>query len=198
MKTLIEDASIKRRETILATAIEVLYESGIQGLTTKEIAKREGVSEPAIYRHFSGKLDIVLSIIDQFGQYDESIRNTIREQEMAPLAAIRYFMESYASFYDSSPQFLTLMFSYDVYRYDPEASARMGAIMAQRNEFLRGLVETGQALGEIDGSVPAKAVAHSIMGALLAAAYDPFKDEEDGSLREEVLRTVNWILRKDE
>jgi AcrR family transcriptional regulator len=40
---------IKRKNKIIIEAIDLLDELGIQGLTTKEIAKRRDPSEPAIY-----------------------------------------------------------------------------------------------------------------------------------------------------
>jgi AcrR family transcriptional regulator len=43
------------RERILAAAVEVIGERGIVAATTKEIARRAGVSEGSLYNHFTGK-----------------------------------------------------------------------------------------------------------------------------------------------
>lgn len=187
--------AIKRKETILTTAIEILYEMGIQGLTTKEIARREGITEPAIYRQYSGKKEIILAIIEQFGQYDESIRSTIREQSMDIIEAIEFFMGSYAAYYENCPQLLSLMFSYDVYRYEAEAAERMGSIMEQRYGFLTSLVEEGQREKRIDCNIDAGALSRGIMGVLFAAAYTLPINKSLGSLKEEVMTMVRWMLR---
>ena len=41
---------IKRKEKVIISSIDLFDEAGIKGLTTKELAKREGITEPAIYK----------------------------------------------------------------------------------------------------------------------------------------------------
>ena len=54
----------KRQEEITKEAIKLISEKGIQGLTIKNLSKRIGISEPAIYRHFEGKTDILLKLLE--------------------------------------------------------------------------------------------------------------------------------------
>lgn len=82
---------LKRKESIIITAIEVLYEVGINGMTTKEIAKRQNISEPAIYRYFDGKREIIKEIFTRYSIYDEVIKNTIIDNGIQGKEAIRYF-----------------------------------------------------------------------------------------------------------
>ena len=56
----------KRQEEITKEAIKLISEKGIQGLTIKNLSKRIGISEPAIYRHFEGKTDILLNLLLRF------------------------------------------------------------------------------------------------------------------------------------
>ena len=44
-------------------ALTLFAEHGIDGVSTKQIAKKAGISEGAIYRHFSGKEDLARSMI---------------------------------------------------------------------------------------------------------------------------------------
>lgn len=43
------------RRKLLAAATEVFAEKAYAGATTKEIAKRAGVTEPMLFRHFGSK-----------------------------------------------------------------------------------------------------------------------------------------------
>ncbi|MBU4555518.1 MAG: TetR/AcrR family transcriptional regulator [Actinobacteria bacterium] len=52
-----------RRGEILDAAIEVFGECGYENGSMREIAAAVGVSEPALYRHFSSKEDIFLTMI---------------------------------------------------------------------------------------------------------------------------------------
>jgi len=52
-----------RKGEILDAALEVFSERGYNGGSMREIAGRVGVSEPALYRHFSGKEDVFIALM---------------------------------------------------------------------------------------------------------------------------------------
>ena len=56
----------KRQDEILDIALNLLADGGVKNLTMKRIAESIGVSEPAVYRHFKNKTEIVKGIIEKF------------------------------------------------------------------------------------------------------------------------------------
>ncbi len=56
-----------RQIEIINAATELINQGGIQKLTTKALAEKMGFSEPAIYRHFKNKMDIISSVLNYFG-----------------------------------------------------------------------------------------------------------------------------------
>ncbi len=52
-----------RQKEIIEKAIEIITENGFKSLTIKNIAARMGFSEPAVYRHFKDKREILFSIV---------------------------------------------------------------------------------------------------------------------------------------
>jgi len=57
------DIGTGRKAEILDAAAEVFGERGYDGGSMREIASRVGVTEPALYRHFSGKEALFLMLI---------------------------------------------------------------------------------------------------------------------------------------
>ena len=57
------DATDDRKGEILDAAVAVFSEKGYDAGSMREIAELVGVSEPALYRHFSSKEDICLALI---------------------------------------------------------------------------------------------------------------------------------------
>ncbi len=47
------------RGIIVRAALELLYEVGIDGVTTRRVAERLGVQQPALYWHFSSKRELL-------------------------------------------------------------------------------------------------------------------------------------------
>ncbi len=54
--------SLKQRQ-IVEAAIEIISEKGFAATSTSEIAKRAGVAEGTIFRHYQSKKDLLLSIV---------------------------------------------------------------------------------------------------------------------------------------
>lgn len=54
-----------RQQVILDCALELTREAGLAGLTMKRIAERVGFTEPALYRHFPTKQDLLLGLVDR-------------------------------------------------------------------------------------------------------------------------------------
>ena len=53
----------KRQIEILDASKELIGAKGIQNLTIKNIANKMSFSEPAIYRHFKDKTEIIKSVL---------------------------------------------------------------------------------------------------------------------------------------
>lgn len=62
-KRLFTEVEPGRKGEILDAALEVFGEKGYDGGSMREIASKVGVSEPALYRHFSGKEAIFLGLL---------------------------------------------------------------------------------------------------------------------------------------
>jgi AcrR family transcriptional regulator len=54
-----------RREAILDAALGVFAQRGYEGASTAEIAAAAGCSEPVLYKHFSGKRDLFVAVLNR-------------------------------------------------------------------------------------------------------------------------------------
>ena len=54
-----------RRQHLITTALELFAAQGYEGTTTREIAKRSGVTEAIIFRHFPTKEDLYWEVIEE-------------------------------------------------------------------------------------------------------------------------------------
>lgn len=187
---------LKRKEKVIIQAIDVLDEAGIQGLTTKELARREGITEPAIYKQFDSKQDIILAILDRFAAFDGDIRNTILEQQMTPLQGVLYYVEAYAGYYQSYPQITTVMFSFDVFRYEVETNRKMNDIMNKRYDFITELVAKGQHAGEFSREIGAADLSNIILGLLWSITCRWKMQQKGENLKEQVTKALEWVLRE--
>jgi AcrR family transcriptional regulator len=54
----------ERRQAIIEAAVEVFAAGSYRGVTTAEIARAAGVSEPILYRHFGSKRELYLAAVE--------------------------------------------------------------------------------------------------------------------------------------
>ena len=74
-----------RQLEIIEAAGKLLSHDGIASLTTKNLAKEMGFSESAIYRHFKGKEDIIVALLNYLAiNMDERLTATINK-DVSPL-----------------------------------------------------------------------------------------------------------------
>src|SRR5438552_19135565 len=58
-------SSDARRRQVIEVATELFARDGFRGATTKEIAKRAGVNEAMVFRHFPAKDDLCWAVIEE-------------------------------------------------------------------------------------------------------------------------------------
>jgi len=187
---------LKRKEKIIIAAIDLLDEAGILGLTTKEIAKRQNVTEPAIYRQFDSKKDIVMSIIDRYASYDDSIRSTIFDNKMGCRQGILYLAGTYAEYYQNYPQITTISFSFDAFKYDKELNEKMMGIVNRRYDLIVQLVSIGIERGEIPSHSDCTAVADSIFSTIWSLTFLWKINQCNFELKDRIIKAIEGILKK--
>jgi AcrR family transcriptional regulator len=55
----------QRRAAVLECACGIFSTGSYRGTTTAEIARRAGVTEPVLYRHFASKRDLYLAVLEE-------------------------------------------------------------------------------------------------------------------------------------
>lgn len=92
------DGSTKAK--IERAALMLFAEHGVDGVSTKQIAKQAGISEGAIYRHFSGKEDLARALILAIhGRLTDMIRLAAHNNDSLP-EQVRFIVRHYCQIAD--------------------------------------------------------------------------------------------------
>ena len=185
---------LKRKDSILISAIDLLSKKGINGLTTRNLAKKEKVSEAALYRQYSSKLDIIIHIINEFSIYDDKIMNTIREAKITGKEGVIYYVKLISQFYQNYSELTTVMFSMDVYFYDSKTKKLMEDIIEKKLNFLNEIIIEGQLSGDISNLFDSKELAKIIDGLIFSYTYDYKVNKCKSNLEENLIDVVSKLL----
>lgn len=136
---------IKRRDKIVIAALELLEEKGVLGLTTKNLAIKQEITEPALYRQFKNKHEIIVAMLDVLAAYDQQIMDTVKQNDMTTYEAVLYFITRYAELYQSYKALSTMIYSFDLYYYHEETQVKIMNILETRMSFLSSVLEEKRA-----------------------------------------------------
>ncbi len=103
------------REALVEAAIALISESGPQGFTLAEAARRAGVSAAAPYRHFKGRDDLLEEIARRgFDEFSAQMWGAWNEGQPNALAALSRLGETYLNFSREHPAYYVAMFESNV------------------------------------------------------------------------------------
>ncbi len=139
----------KRQEEIINCAVRLISEEGIQNLTIRRLAAAVGVSEPALYRHFQNKFDILDTLLDCFEDTSDEVLDKLADEKITALEKIQMFIEDRIARMSNNPHLARVMFSEEIFQDDERLSDKVLHIMHSHGAKLRKIVQEGQQKGEI-------------------------------------------------
>ena len=138
-----------RREEILDAAVAVFAETPFRAAGTAEIARRAGVAEPTLYRHYSSKRELYLAALEECGRAVlDSFRRIATEVPNAAHALLT-MGHWYADNLDSDPVNLRLRQRAAAEAEDDEVRALLRGHYQHIVDVIAGVIERGQEQGGI-------------------------------------------------
>ena len=143
----------KRQEKILDQAMDLMIQEGIKGLTMKKVADRMKFTEPAMYRHFKDKQDMVVALIHRIRTgYEEVVSKADKTRDPR-----EYFHAMVCSLLDYLEQVrgVTILFlSESTFSRDDEVRKALLAFYSGMiwhvAEYLKEARERGLVRGDVD------------------------------------------------
>ncbi|HCL00593.1 MAG TPA: TetR family transcriptional regulator [Candidatus Marinimicrobia bacterium] len=155
----------KRQKQIIEAAIGIIAERGIQYLTIKNLAKSINLTEGALYRHFSNKLEILNGILTLFkGQIDKNFKST--DSKTPSLEQLLNIIANQIDIFVEKPIIAAVIFSEEIFQNDKLLADNVLSIMNQNLEVMVNLIKTGQDAGQIRQNIPAKQLGNMVMGSI--------------------------------
>lgn len=132
------------KERILEAALELFAQSGYSGTSMNDIAKQLGITKGALYKHYTGKQEILDRIVERMNQmdYERAEEYEMLETEPdgfaeaylhTPIGKIRSYSMAQLALEFYGPMFLL----YSVYDGTEEKSAVSGLLSEHIDRFIR-------------------------------------------------------------
>lgn len=153
-----------RQEQIKQAVLDIIYTDGLKSLSTRNLAKRIGMSEGSIFRHFASKQAIILAIIkDVQNDFIGSLRN-IANSNIEPKERLNSFLCKTVTYLTENKGITMLLFSEASHNNDAELKINLSQIFNNQKKLVSKIILDGIALNIWDESIPVESVAMLYMG----------------------------------
>ncbi|RDU23686.1 TetR/AcrR family transcriptional regulator [Anaerosacchariphilus polymeriproducens] len=188
------DNLLHRKDRLIITTIEIIDELGIQGLSTREIAKRQGVSEATLFRHYKSKNELLIAVLEYFSQFDKDIYYSTKLKKLNPKKAIYYLIRATVEYYENYPAITSIMQLTDVLRYDIALSDKVNEIYENRMEIIKQLIIDAQLCGEIRSDANSEYLSVLIIGLMREICLKWRLEDRNFSLKDRTISTLDMLI----
>lgn len=197
----LEEELTEKQKKIIAAAIETFSEKGFAATSTSEIAKKAGVAEGTIFRHFKTKKELLLSIISPMVSkliapfVIKDLYKVLDHKYEHYEDFLRAMMENRIIFVKNNMPLIKIIIQ--EIPFHPELKELFAEHIGKKvfERFCR-LAEHYQKKGDIIDIPPATVVRHTIttLAGYIAARYILFPDK-DWDDEKEIELTLQFLIR---
>ncbi len=153
-----------RQEQIKKAVLEIIAEDGLHNISTRNLAKRIGFTEGAIFRHFNTKRDIIKGIMadvetDLIGSLRSIVISPVKSEEK-----LYNYLCRNVKYLKQNRGITILLFSEATHLGDKELKDKLNQILSEQKQFIIKMVKDGIAEGVWDKKINPGDVAIIYMG----------------------------------
>ncbi len=142
-----------RQEQIKRAVLDIIADEGLHNVSTRNLAKRIGLTEGAIFRHFPTKRDIIKGIMDDVANdLIGSLRSIVISPVKAEEKMFNYLCRN-IKYLKENRGITILLFSEATHLGDKELKDKLNQILSEQKQFIIKIVKDGIAEGIWDKNI---------------------------------------------
>lgn len=185
----------ERRRQIVQAALSIMKEHGLERTTTRRIAERVGVSEPALYRHFNGKREIILEALEELSRRPLQVLLEVSGEGGTVPERILRMSEAFYGFVMEHPEDALLLFEVMTGARDPDIREALGEKFLDYILVISEMFEMGKQEGSVREDLNTVVAAWQILALAVTLVHAALMGLGDVLTREKTLLAVREMLK---
>jgi len=154
----------KRQEEILEAALNLLAQGGSYALTLRNLAKTLDITEPALYRHFESKKDLLLALYGFTWQKMESRLLPLTEKEIDPIEKLNAFLHAFFGYLTENRGVNLVLLSEAIHHNDPDLKRAMFTLISNFQNLIKKILHQGVVEGKLREDLEPKIASRLVLG----------------------------------
>lgn len=156
-----------RQIEIMEAATNRISKFGIQNLTIKTLAEDIGLSEPALYRHFKSKNQILWSLLEYFKtEMENRIQSIPFKASTNEADKLRAIFNSQLQTFVNKPAIVSVIFAESIFHYEENLSNKVSEIMDMMQNYVKNNIKQGQESGQYNKLMGASTLTTILIGGI--------------------------------
>ena len=159
-----------RKVQITDAALEVIAKEGFSGLTIASIAKKVGITNSNVYRHFAGREAVIDAIVTEVEiNLKKIISKSCRQNALSSKCLENIFFQ-HIEFFEKHKGIPRVIFSDEMYSGNEKIIMRLRSIVKQYMDEIKKVLKKGIADKEFDPELDISAAAMAFLGLIQSTA----------------------------
>jgi len=184
-----------RKEEIKKAVLNIIKDSGIKAVSTKNLSKEIGLSEGAIFRHFKSKKDIISSIIDDVSNDLIEKLKSLAGEDMDPETKIYKYLCTTITYLLDNNGITILLFSEAAYNNDSEMIQKLNYIFNSQKKYFKTIIKEGIQKNIWDKSVSLEDLSILYMGIPITLNINLILNPSDFNKKDFCLKMKNLLVK---
>lgn len=155
-----------RRAEIVTAVLDLLHEGGVSAVTTTAIAKRIGIAQASLFRHFPTKAAMWEAVLESVGAQVLPYMLEAKNTPGTPLCRLRAMMHTWLRLGEKLPALSALIFSRELFAASDEMRALLAARIQRPHALYCGVIRQAVAVGEVRPDIDVARVGWMLIGQL--------------------------------
>ncbi len=159
-----------RQAQIIDAALESIAQDGVKGLTIASIAKKVGITNSNVYRHFSGREAIIDAIVTEVEKNLSKITNESCNKKSTHGKCLENMFFKHIEFLEDHKGMPRIIFSDEMYSSNERIIMRLRCIMKKYALEIKKILKRGIENKEFDPQLNVDAAAMTFFGLIQSIA----------------------------
>lgn len=163
---------ISVQDRILTSSIDIISDSGLGALNTKNIARYTGVDEAMLYKYYSNVDEVLVDVVEYYFRFDKGIFSTLASKDISNLEKVRRYLESYASYYSNYIALSSIMLQNEELLHNPATRDAVLEGVNYRNANIQAFFQGAIDDHEIRDDLSAETLTNLVHGFLASLIFN--------------------------
>ena len=142
-------SAVDRKGEIVTAVLRLADQIGPDRLTTNDVARAVGVSQPAIFRHFATKADLWIAVAEHITERLDAAWRTALDGAGDPRAQLRALVQAQLQQIAEIPALPSILFSRELNIDNPRLREAFHALLMRYQGYLVGVLSAWRAEGRL-------------------------------------------------